>query len=259
MALNLIREIMTMGGFDYNHFSYDFSKRTSSNLNLIYKFAKYQRNLKRTGMDAFDYFYGITSSTDEQKRWIKKTQDLLSFISSPDNEAFEITQLLLSMYGMLLIPYEKYSKDPALTRTRIKNALRRTTEYFQLHQKIMELKDTKKYKNTFHDSDSDIVYSFIHHIRNSISHEGVHFMPLTTGRVESITNVIFYDYDANKYSSFSESTEKFCADINKDLLRDILLWICNMYMKISKEFDKNDRDRYLQSINDCKQFLSSEM
>ena len=97
---------------------------------------------------------------------------------------------------MLLVPYEKYKNDPRLTKSKIQTELRKTSEYENLDEKIGKLRNAARYRSTYQSEDQDIVYSFIHHLRNSIAHEGIHFLPLDSGQTEKIEEVLFYDFNA---------------------------------------------------------------
>lgn len=228
-----------MAGFDYNHFSADFASRTAKNLNLVYRVANFQRNQKN---GSEQYMLNTESLPNSLKR-------LISIATDKKCEGFEVTQLLLSIYGMLLVPYEKYKHDPNLTKAKILRELRQTSEYKKLNEKIGELRTDNRYRNTYQSEDQDLVYSFIYHLRNSLAHEGIHFLPLESGQTEKIEELLLYDFDAydqngkKLYNGLRDAKERFCVRLKIVELKEIVIKISEMYSKIQEDFDAGDMDR----------------
>ncbi len=254
-----------MSGFDYNHFSKDFSTRTRSNLKLITKIT--ERMLKDPKQfDINDDFFSHRGQDRENvratriARWEKGTLDL---IRDPHYKTYEVTQLLLSMYGMLIIPYEKYKKDTA-SKDDLPQALMETYNYAFLKQKIKKLKLEGRYRNTYNGSNDESVYQFIRHLRNAVSHEGIHFLPLTSGQTEKIEEIIFYDFITEESDdkgekcryAFNNSPQRFCVKLSVKELKEFVEQITEIYSQISESFDLDDEKRYKQAVKDCNDYLS---
>lgn len=255
---------MTMSGFDYNHFSKDFSSRTRNNLKLITKITeRLLEDPKQFDIndDLFSYRGQDREKVREKKltRWENGTLDL---IRNPHYKTYEVTQLLLSMYGMLIIPYEKYKKTSE-SRDELPQALQRTANYASIKQKIRELKRVGRYRNTYKKFNDESVYQFIRHLRNAVSHEGIHFLPLTSGQTEEIEEIIFYDFIAEESDgkgnilryTFKESPQRFCVKLSVKELKKFIEQITGMYSQISECFDVDDEKRYKQALKDCYDFL----
>lgn len=213
-----------MSGFNYEHFSADFSKRTKCNLQLIERIAD--------------------PNTPVTKY-----------------ECYEVTQLLLSVYGMLLIPFEKYKNNPEHTKKKIIRALKKDDDnYDALYRIICNLQQKKRIKSTYNDIDDGPVFSFIHHLRNSIAHEGIHFYPLEAYDSGKIEEIMFCDFDSERgrFNSFEAARKKFCTKVPVEKLRQIIVLIMNMYSGISEDFDIGDMARYKKEIAICESFLSGE-
>lgn len=251
---HITKERRKMGGFDYNHFSADFANRTASNLNLVYRVANFQRNREANSEDCI-------LDKEQIPNYLKR---LISIVDDEKCEGFEITQLLLSLYGMLLVPYEKYKNDPNIAKATIQDGLQQTKEHEKLNNKIKELRDDDRYRSTYLIDNQDYVYSFIQHLRNSISHEGIHFLPLTSGQTEQIKEIIFYDFNAyndngyKQYKRFRDAREQFCVRLKKEELKEIVKTIAEMYSKIKEDFDAGDMERYKQEKKDCEDFLEKK-
>lgn len=252
-----------MAGFDYNNFTKDFSNRTYHNLKMIQKLANKQHDdpkyyddsdsrLSHRGQDPAEI------RAKKLKRWEKGIADL---VHDPNYQVYEVTQLLLSVYGMLIIPYEKYKKNDSPSQD-IPQALKNTQYYLSLKDTIKGLKQSGNYKSTYIKNDES-VYEFIKHLRNSVSHEGIHFLPLTDGNTEQITEVLFYDFIASKtdgnggiiHYTFDNSPERFCVKLSIKELREIVEQVTEMYSELSEQYDKHDEERYRQQIAACDSFL----
>lgn len=253
-----------MSGFDYNHFSKDFSYRTRNNLKFITKITeRLLEDPKQFDIndDLFSYRGQDREKVREKKltRWENGTLDL---IRDPHYKTYEVTQLLLSMYGMLIIPYEKYKKNSE-SKDDLPQALTRTANYASIKQKIKEIKLAGRYRNTYNNANDESVYQFIRHLRNAVSHEGIHFLPLMSGQTEEIEEIIFYDFIAEESDNrgnklrytFNESPQKFCVKLYVKELKDFIEQITGMYSQISECFDIDDEKRYKQALKECNDFL----
>ncbi len=256
-----------MGIFDYNNFTKDFSGRVRHNLRFIEKMVEKRReDPKQFDISDERFVYRNQNPEEVREKKIRRwNNSVIDMVRSPNNEVYEVTQLLLAMYGMLLIPYEKYKNDTISQREDFQPSLKETRDYLDLRPFIEELKKAGRYRSTY--SDEGTVYGFIRHLRNSISHEGIHFLPLASGSTESITDIIFYDFiaedkDTKMKYSFENSPKQFCVKLTIDQLKDIIEHVAGMYSEIKEEFNrheiKGDEERYERAVKICEGFLNNQ-
>ncbi len=166
-----------MGGYSSREFSRMFSERTISNYEFI-----------RSTVNNKDKYH------------------------TADSELFEVTQLLNSLMGLAVLPYEMH-KDffSRILQTDIAGFIRlsNSLEYKLLTKYIMNLYRDNKWKTSY-DSDlrddgsideKKIAIRFLRHIRNAVCHSGnnaISILPLSEGTV--IDRVVFYDRIPEKYN-----------------------------------------------------------
>lgn len=267
-----------MGLYDFKHFTIDFSRRTLSNLRLVRSIASKQRN--RPKIKEKDRTKLSKTELTALEKW---EQNVISIVGNPCFSSFEVTQLLLSMYGLLLIPFEKYKNDPDISKASLEKTIKNSRWHDRLLEKIQKLENDKRYRNTY-DYYEDPVYTFFRHLRNSLSHEGIHFLPIGILDSQNIEEIIFYDYikedsverddcgNKLKYT-FENSPQKFCLRVNTDELTAILGWIDEIYKEVSFAHDTDDsidnnqegniktklsdEERYKIQVAQCEFFLNS--
>lgn len=198
-----------MSEFDRDKFVSCFAKRTKQNLNLI---------------DELTYIKTLP---------IEKQQEKLSKLLQEYKEINEVTQLVNSLFGLLILPIEKYD--------RLKNyqdIIQK--EYKDIQSLIRELKDNYRLLNTYKhvykkqllDEDHYHVPSFLKHLRNALSHSGKDKL-LFEGDGKELTTIIFIDeYQEDKKQFFR-------AEVKIDEVRDLTDYLLSMFSKID-ELDKND-------------------
>ena len=145
----------------------------------------------------------------------KNLRELISAKDIPGNKLYEVTQLINSMMGIAVLPYEmhkeyfdsviedKKSDDNRGKSTRdIQDEVKYGIEYNNLFVFIMDLHRKKKWVTTYNcDLSRDggikedvIVFRFLRHLRNTVCHSGddaLSILPLDDGQV--IEEVLFYD------------------------------------------------------------------
>lgn len=201
-----------MSGYNIECFLYDFSRRTNKNLDII---------------------YGIKEGSFTEK-------DLLR-LKENSKENFEVTQLINSLLGLVILPIEASKKLCEDKSKKIPN-----TDFYSISEKdsdeIINLIDKcKKEKRYFSqgiessDKNRRIGY-FMLHIRNSLAHAGaggLHFYPIED--CGNITDIIFYD--KNIYNGH-EFCVKLSIDEIKVLEKNINRLLCGF-----EEREKNCGDK----------------
>ena len=193
-----------MSGYNMEYFISDFAERTKTNLEIINMIAK-----------------------------------------SPfqDGKAYEVTQLINSFLGLVVLPNEKFKKWEK----------KKSPEMKDVEQKIWDLlktcEDDNRYFNSFKDKNAKKIMEFIDHIRNSVSHSGkmgLHFYPVVEGGVGKITHIIFYDSDYGilKNRSTEEAHKKakeFCLKLTVEEACKLAFYIADLYCLVEKSPGKNKK------------------
>ena len=159
-----------------------------------------------------------------------------------DANRFEVTQLINSLLGLVVIPSEAYFKQ-AREMSNIKLCRDEIKKIDTIVRKCVE---TKKY---YCDYESVNAIDFIKHIRNSVAHggnKGLMFYPITEGGGESIDSVVFYDEDRGK---------KFCVEIEKNDLREFVKATAELYRKIEKKARKDD---WKERVEKCQELFGQD-
>lgn len=201
-------------------------------------------------MSAYNIEYFLE---DFAKRTIKN----LEYIEKeyPQGELFEVTQLINSLLGLIIIPVEAYKNTYKKEKKAFDKSLKRISpkDYQAIDDLLNRCANENRLfsdycKNSFENKQNRIcVSTFISHIRNSIAHggnKGIHFYPIEEGK--SISKIIFYD---NKECKDEKRISEFCVKITIDELRILVNNISNLYCKFEKNSKITDKqDKYRKDI-----------
>ena len=207
-----------MSGYNIEYFLEDYAKRTMENLEIIEHY----------------------SST----RWMNIQGELLK-----EKKAYEVTQLINSLLGLVLIPMESLKKEND-GRITYKNELRKKApeKYDEVMNLLERCKDERRIGSTYSSDQKEIyVDRFVKHLRNAIAHEGIAFWPVNEGKIEK---VFFYDRNPQNAS------EEFCVKLSvgelRCLVENIVSLFCQFPQKNNKIGEKqqkyDDRLREYQRI-----------
>lgn len=188
--------------------------------------------------------YDIIKEISEKKEDVNRIADRKKF------EAYDVTQLINSLFGLVILPYEKfkYRRDQGLNQDGSERTLknRAPVEYREICSEIDTYKNNKQIYSNCNDRRSPVSH-LIKHIRNSLAHsgdKGLHFWPFDNGL--EITHVYFYDQDP-------ENKEKeFALKLSTDQIKTLCKLIMNLYQKIEEQ---STRD-YPMNINNIEELLS---
>lgn len=167
------------------------------------------------------------------------------FNHTEDGNLFEVTQLINSLLGLIIIPTEAYKrkvKDKQLKH-------HAPTEYKKTYNLIAQCAEENRYYCDYQKNTNTIIYGnehsvvdFITHIRNAVAHggnKGIHFFPLEeNGR---ITSVYFYDND-EKTKNEREKVHQFCVKLSVDEVKSLAQYIAKMYFSFEKT-DKKAKEK----------------
>lgn len=213
-----------MGMYNLEIFVKEFGNRTIHNLNII-------KDKKKADLA-------------KNKRYDKV-----------EKNNYEVTQLLNSLLGLLVIPFERYknSKDKDLMK------MEDTTHYNRIRHFIDKLRKSNRLYNDYPPNIDKYgeVCNFIRHLKNSLSHSGnqrIGFCPIReTDKDETIEEIIFSDM--KKDDTDQRKKYHFYAKINiKTELEDLAQSIHGLYSQLEKEHmvSKND---YKKLVDEAEEYF----
>lgn len=210
--------------------------------------------------------HSLVGRIESNKRILEgKLNALARDVSKPDAELYEVTQLLNSLMGIAVLPYEMHKdyfkkiidedkrsvQNWGRTHSEIQDSIKAEPEYKQLQEYILELHDEGKWITTYTKELVDnqikkdvVVFAFLRHLRNAVCHSGdnaISILPLTEGRV--IEEVLFYDsydYVSNQKKKDNKiGCEEFAMRLSVKELRLLVEKVAMFYSDTSiGEIDK---------------------
>lgn len=182
---------------------------------------------------------------------------------------FEVTQLINSMYCLLVVPEEIFGirrqQDPSSVNamkteysTREKN-LKKYDEYREIKALLEELKDQNRiyYRNEGTYEKEYPVCSLLYNLRNSLCHDGIGFLPFQTDYKGKITNKI--DDIIFEAKSLNDDRVSFLAVLSVEQLEHLLISVSGMYCHVEEGKRNSDEKKYkkfyTKLMKDVKKYL----
>ena len=207
-------------------------------------------------MSGYDYEYFV-------KDFINRTQVNLSTIdemakSGNDSKVYEITQLINSLFGLLIVPNEYY-RLKMNKRNDEADILSDKDGYSKIVSIINEAKKENRLRTTY-EKDKNQEYqvrNFLTHLRNALAHSGngrLVFWPCDEDK--EIEEVFFCDLEKDK-------NEMFCVKLNIQTISELKDSIASIYSSVDKcndiETIHEKREKYEKSINNKNDFLEGKV
>ncbi|MGN1193477.1 MAG: HEPN family nuclease [Dorea sp.] len=191
----------------------------------------------------------------------KRTAENLEFVNVNAKESglFEVTQLINSLLGLIVIPVEAYkcTKNDAINDNKLKEL---SKDDFECIDKLLDT--CQKEKRLFCDygnwngerNDRVSVSKFIIHLRNALAHggnNGIHFYPMQES--EKIEEVIFYDNDKSWHKN---NIHEFCVKLSIEEIQNLVKAISNLYCKFEDKDEEigSKKEKYEKDIG-CLEYL----
>lgn len=168
--------------------------------------------------------------------YIDRTKHNLEVIETTKEKAYEITQYMNSLFGLLIVPYERYKGLE-------ENDLIGVDGYKEIVGFIKMLKrQNSYYSNYFIDRKSPVI-QFIKHLRNALAHSGnnqIYFLD-DEGK---LTGIIFYDY----FITEKGRTLEFCIELDFNSLKQLINKIDELYMNLGQDaaFNKSYHESIIE-------------
>ena len=192
-------------------------------------------------MSAYDYEHCVKDFIQRTKTNLQRIDEIAA--NENDVEAYEFTQLMNSLFGLLIVPFERFSnKKEAELKDKIG------------YSAILNLINSIDVHTTYdHDRDSKgklRVYNFIRHLRNALAHlgnDGVLFLD----KEDKLIGTIFCDHLDDEDKNLHE---EFCVELDLDELRELVDNITKMYSAFNTEFNQ----QYAKKIFKKRKLLGKE-
>lgn len=174
-------------------------------------------------MSGYNHKCFIKSFADRTMR----NYEFILEMKAKKQEVFDVTQLMNSLFGLLILPFEKYKQHGANSVAEDELKMVVPEEYNSIRKIIQQLKDDNRLMSTYGECDEKYpVGRFIKHLRNAIAHsgeEGLQFFPYDENG--EITSVYFYD---------NLNEREFCTKITVDEIIELVKLISKMYVNYEK-------------------------
>ena len=192
-------------------------------------------------MSCYNYTHFIKEFAD---RTTENLRIIESFSYKPEKK--EVTQLINSLLGLLVVPSERY-KEESSEKEREENSLRVCSPemYRNIKKLIAQLKKEKKLYNDYGYARKYPVCDFIHHLRNAVCHSGnktLIFTPIEENK--EIETVIFYD----TYTNPSGKMYEFCVELTVEQIRNLIAEISKMYIAVENSEAKDIQKEYEATV-----------
>ena len=186
----------------------------------------------------------------------KRTLANYQFIKNnlDQDKLFEVTQLINSMYCLLVVPEEIFGirrqDDPTSSnalKTKFSTRENNLKKYKEYHSVYSLLENLKKQNRIFYSSigafESDYpICSFLYNLRNSLCHEGIGFLPFQTDYAGKLTtkidNIIFESRNKN-------DRILFLAVLSVEQLETLLFNVSAMYSRVEAGKSNSNTKEYL--------------
>ena len=165
----------------------------------------------------------------------------------------EVTQLINSFLGLLVVPNEKFdfsNKQSGCDEKHLKYVDEKS--YEGIVQIIKSLKKENKLFCDYPRADEYPVSDFIKHLRNAICHSGndtLIFYPIDEQR--EIETLILYDTD----EKFQHEKHQFCVELTIKQIREIVGNISALYVAVESERAKNLQNDYCEIVERYRNLL----
>ena len=174
--------------------------------------------------------YNINKFLAEFTERTIKNLDVIGCLASNGENVFEVTQLINSLLGLVVLPKEMYQhiKDKDLRKAS-------DNDYDEVKTIIKKCKDEKRWYSSYNeDLAANEVSFFIKHIRNAVSHSGdtgLRFYPINENG--EINQVYFYDTythtEKAKNNIGKNTTYEFCVKLTIDEINAFVRAVSAMY------------------------------
>ena len=223
---------MELNMINLKEFTHDYTTRTIANYDTIYEV--YLREKEIRGENAIE-------------------------------DAFEVTQLINSLFGILIMPFEsvKALKKGQMGANNLRDVNKKMKEadevaFNDLSAVIQELKDNHHFYDSYiKDYEEGITeIAFVHRLRNSLAHSGnngLRFFPIGECNLETskIQTIIFCDEENNGKG------DSFVAELSVEQVERVVKSLAAIFGNFTDFADFYDLAAYQKTINSMRNKMKS--
>ena len=148
---------------------------------------------------------------------------------NPDKKVYEVTQLINSLFGMIILPCEKYYNKINESDYMYESS------YKEIQELIKTLISQKFLRSTYSGEHENIeVFMFIKRLRNALAHSGngkLNFYPANNNK-DNIKAVYFLD----SYQNYT-----FCCKLSVKRIKRLCELLPELYSVVEKKVPENQR------------------
>lgn len=216
-----------MSQYTYSHFLSDYVRRTLINHELIEEIkTRHENGEKNFCYEAFFCEYKQNNSQQFNN----------TFERDGETHFYEVTSLINSLYGLVIMPVEKFKSLKVPPNSKIDQAVQNT------------INNCKQGKWYYSEDNQENTSNFLKHIRNALAHggnHGIHFYSIGEGQEQQIGGIIFVDYDTHKQQDL------WCIKLTIQELKKLTKEIYSFFCTVS------DSRNYGRRISNLEKFLSN--
>lgn len=175
---------------------------------------------------------------------------------------FEVTQLINSLFGLIIIPTETFESKYDILKNNPKYKMNCKPIENKVRRFLRELEDKHCYFTSYSGYRYDIFY-VTKHLKNSLSHsgkKGLHFYPISDLEKKNISHILFYDTDKYSLRNNDKYAEKniheFCIKLRLNKLKQLIELIYLFYKELDSITMNNDD--YIEEIKALEYLLKRE-
>ena len=190
-------------------------------------------------MSVYDYGHFISD-------FAKRTKINLEIVED-SKYGYEVTQLINSLFGLLILPYEKYkyrskgSKNSSYYKSDEDMRESNTKAYEELESLINIFRNKGKLYSSYTHKDRYNVSMVIKHMRNAMAHSGdsgINIYPFAEHNSE-IDGIIFFD---------SYRKQEFILEMTIEEIKQFIELVSEIYEVIDEQYDLLEETNYKHRV-----------
>ena len=212
-----------MTQYTYSHFLSDYVRRTLINHALIEEIKKRHENGEKNFCYE-EFFHEYRTKHSDQFQNTLECDNTVHF--------YEVTSLINSLYGLVILPVEKFKSCQVQPKSKI-------------DQTVQNIINECKKRQRYYSEDKEDTSTFLRHIRNALAHggnHGIHFYSIGGGKEQQIGGIIFVDYDIRNQRNL------WCIKLTIKELKELTKEIYSFFCNVTDTIDYNKRIQNLERL-----------
>ena len=198
--------------------------------------------VRRLHMSEYDREHFVTDFIQRTLKNLEEINKIAESDSNTEAKAYEVTQLINSILGLIIVPFEKYS-----------DVMDKGLQGDGFDKMVVSMGNIRLYTNypTDRNNHGELrVFNFIRHLRNAFAHLG-NDRVIFLSENKKLSGLLVYD---TTYDEKNDKTYKFCAELDLPSFKEIVKNIISIYTKLDKEWEPSAKsseriDELMELIN----------